>query len=246
MQRVAIVTGGAGGIGFEIVRHLLDQGMAVAAADWDDKACDAARQALSRQAEHVRVVLCDVGTPEGAQSAIDTAIEAFGRLDLLCNNAAVRPIETIEGHALAPWREAFRVNVDGAMLCAQRALPHMKAQGAGSIVNIGSISGLLPYAGGGAYAASKAALAMMTRVLALEAGPDGIRVNCICPGSIRHRAQPGQPDDTAAPHIPIGRHGAPEDVAQMVAFLASDDAAYMNGAVITMDGGATAGRPKPA
>jgi len=100
--------------------------------------------------------------------AIETSIGTYGRLDLLCNNAAVHPLGLVEEHALETWRETFRVNVDGTMLCSQLALPHMKRQKSGAIVNIGSISGLMPYACGSAYAASKAAIIMLTKVLALE------------------------------------------------------------------------------
>jgi NAD(P)-dependent dehydrogenase (short-subunit alcohol dehydrogenase family) len=241
VERVAVVTGGASGIGLGIVRHLLGEGMAVVALDRDAGACKAAQQEFS--AAKARFVTGDVGTPAGASLAIDTAVKEFGRLDLLCNNAAVHPLETIEEHDLDTWRETFRVNVDGALLCSQRALPHLKATGGGTIVNIGSIAGSVPYATGAAYAASKAALTMLTRVLALEAGPFGITVNCISPGAIRHR--PADAGDTAPPgHIPIGRHGKPEDVAQMVSYLASDAAGYITGTVITLDGGATAGRAR--
>lgn len=240
-QKVAVVTGGASGIGLGIVRHLLNEGMAVVALDRDETACKTAQQECG--SAEVRFVTGDVGTPEGAAHAIDTAIESFGRLDLLCNNAAVHPLETIEEHDLDTWRKTFRINVDGALLCSQKALPHIKAAGGGAIVNIGSIAGSVPYATGAAYAASKAALTMLTRVLALEAGPFDITVNCISPGAIRHRA--ADVTDTAPPaHIPIGRHGRPEDVAQMVSYLASDAAGYINGTVITLDGGATAGRAR--
>ena len=244
-ERVAGVTGGAAGIGLEIVRHLANDGMAVVAIDRDAAACDAARKTLAHaNKDQVRIVTGDIGTPEGAQLAIDTAIETFGRLDLLCNNAAVHPQETIEDHNLETWRETFRVNVDGAMLCSQQALPHMKRQGRGAIVNIGSISGHAPYAGGGAYATSKAAVAMLTKVLALEAGPYGVTVNCISPGSIRHRAGSNDQDEAAPTHIPIGRYGKPADVAHMVSYLASEEAGYLTGAVIVLDGGATAGRAR--
>ena len=239
MQRVAVVTGGAGGLGLEIVRHLHDRGMAVVSADCDRRATESGQAAFA--GEPVRFLAADIGTEDGARAAIEAAIEDFGRIDLLCNNAAIHPAETIEDHALETWRETFRVNVEGAMLCSRSALAAMKRAGGGAIVNIGSISGLVPYAGGGAYAASKAALAMLTRVLALEAGPHGIRVNCICPGSIRAAAPSGE----RPAHIPVGRHGTPADVANMVAFLASEEASYLNGAVITLDGGATAGRAKP-
>lgn len=224
-----------------IVRHLTSEGMAVVAVDRDPNACVKARKVLSEFCERIRVVTADIGTPEGAQLAIDTAIDEFGRIDMLCNNAALHPMEEIADHGIDTWRETFRVNVDGTMLCSQKALPHMKRQGGGAIVNIGSVSGHAPYVGGGAYAVSKAAIAMLTRVLALEAGPYGIRVNCIAPGSIQHR--PEQLADTPPPaNIPIGRHGTLADVAHLVSYLASDAAGYMNGAVITLDGGATAGR----
>jgi NAD(P)-dependent dehydrogenase (short-subunit alcohol dehydrogenase family) len=121
-------------------------------------------------------------------------------------------------------------------------LPQMKRQGSGAIVNIGSVSGVAPYAGGSAYGASKAAVAMFTRALALEVGAHGITVNCIAPGSIRHRDD--EADDTPPAHIPIGRHGKPADVAELVAYLASEAAGYLTGAVIVLDGGATAGRAR--
>jgi NAD(P)-dependent dehydrogenase (short-subunit alcohol dehydrogenase family) len=241
-RRVAVVTGGAGGIGLAISRHLLDEGMALVAVDRDAAACAQARDSLGDAGDRIRVIEADIGTSDGAQLAIDTAMDAFGRLDLLCNNAAVHPLELIEDHNLDTWRETFRVNVDGTMLCAQKALKPMKAQGAGTIVNIGSVSGKMPYPTGGAYAASKAAIDMLTRVLAIEAGPHGVTVNCICPGAIRHR--PGDTDDAPPDNIPIGRRGNTDDVAQMVSYLASDKAGYMNGAVIVLDGGATAGRAR--
>ncbi|HEU0071937.1 MAG TPA: SDR family NAD(P)-dependent oxidoreductase [Alphaproteobacteria bacterium] len=243
VRKVAVVTGGAAGIGFEIVRHLAGEGMAVLAADRDEAACVRARDSLKDFAGQVKIIAADIGTAEGARAAVESAIEVFGRIDLLCNNAAAHPFEMVEGHDLASWRETFRVNVDGTMLCSQAALPHMRRQGGGSIVNIGSVSGILSYAGGSAYAASKAAVAMFTKTLALEAGPDGIRVNCICPGTIRHRAARDSDEEKPA-HIPLGRAGTSADVAHLVSFLASDAASYMSGAIIALDGGATAGRPR--
>ena len=239
-RRVAVVTGGAGGIGLAITRHLLGEGMAVVAVDWDAKACGQARASLAEAGERVLINEGDVGTPEGAALAIAAAVDNFGRLDLLCNNAALHPLELIEDHDLETWRETFRVNVDGTMLCCQHALAPMKAQGSGAIVNIGSISGKMPYGTGGAYATSKAAIAMLTKVLAIEAGPYGVTVNCICPGAIGHR--PGDEDDTPRADIPIGRRGTTDDIAHMVSYLASDKAGYLTGAVIVLDGGATAGR----
>jgi meso-butanediol dehydrogenase/(S,S)-butanediol dehydrogenase/diacetyl reductase len=237
-----VVTGGAAGIGLAIVRHLAGEGMAVVAIDRDEEACAKAVESLVAFADQLRIVVGDIGSEEGAALAISTAIDSFGRVDLLCNNAAYHPLELVEEHRFESWRETFRVNVDGTMLCSKAALPHMKRQGGGAIVNIGSVSGVSPYARGSAYGASKAAVALFTRALALEAGPHGITVNCICPGTIRHRDQPG--DERVPTHIPIGRSGKPADVADLVSYLASDKAGYMNGAVIVLDGGATAGRSR--
>ncbi len=235
---MAVVTGGASGIGLAIVQHLLAEGWAVVAADYNAAASDALRASAAKDSP-LQVVTADIGTPEGARAAVDAAMASFGRLDLLCNNAAVHPLETIEEHRLETWRDTFRVNVDGTMLCSQAAIPHMKAAG-GAIVNIGSISGVAPYARGAAYAASKAAVAMLTRVLALEAGPFGITVNCIAPGAIRHGERPA--DEPPPSNIPVGRAGTTDDVVHLVSFLASGKAGYVNGSVIVLDGGATAGR----
>lgn len=243
-KRAAVVTGGGAGIGLEIVRHLAEEGVFVVAVDRDSDACTQARRILAMGEDRVRIVTGDIGTPDGARLAIETCIETYGRLDLLCNNAAVHPLELVEEHALETWSETFRVNVDGTMLCSQVALPQMKRQKSGSIVNIGSVSGLVPYARGSAYAASKAAIIMLTKVLALEAGPYGVRVNCICPGSIRHRSHPSDPIEDVPSHIPIGRHGKPADVAHLVSYLASEAASYITGSVIVLDGGATAGRSR--
>jgi NAD(P)-dependent dehydrogenase (short-subunit alcohol dehydrogenase family) len=239
---VAVVTGGASGIGLAIVSRLAAAEHDVIAIDRDGAACRRAAKVLSALGDRVTIVQADVGTPNGARLGIATAIKKFGRIDLLCNNAAIHPIGEIENHDLKSWREAFRVNVDGTMLCAQAALPHMKRRRHGVIINMGSVSATLPYVSGGAYAASKAAILLLTRVLALEAGPYGIRVNCISAGSIVHRA--GTRRDAKPSYIPVGRFGTADDVAGLVVYLASDAASYVNGAELVIDGGATAGRAK--
>jgi NAD(P)-dependent dehydrogenase (short-subunit alcohol dehydrogenase family) len=236
----SVVTGGASGIGLGIVRHFLTIGGSVVAVDRDAEACASAQTVLAEFGDRVRIVEADIGSEQGAVLAVDAALQAFGSLDLLCNNAAYHPLETIEAHKLDTWRETFRVNVDGTMLCCRAAIPAMRQQGYGTIVNIGSVSGVSPYATGAAYAASKAAVAMLTRALALEVGRYGITVNCIAPGSIRHRA--AADPDAEAPNIPLGYHGKSSDVAEMVAFLASNAGRYITGATLVLDGGATTGR----
>ena len=238
--RSSIVTGGASGIGLGIVRHFLALGGSVVAVDRDQQACSSAQAFLAKFGDRLRVIEADIALEQGAAAAVDAALQAFGSLDLLCNNAAYHPLETIETHKLDTWRETFRVNVDGTMLCCRAAIPAMRQQGYGTIVNIGSISGVLPYATGAAYAASKAAVAMLTRALAIEVGRYGITVNCIAPGSIRHRA--GDDPEAEAPSIPMGYHGRPSDVTEMVAFLASNAGRYITGATLVLDGGATTGR----
>ena len=237
--RAAIVTGGAAGIGLGIVQRLLDDGMNVLAADRNPDACDAARRLFEGRLAHV--MEADVAIEKQTNGVIEEACARFGGVDLLCNNAGVRHISPLADISLDDWRESFRVNVDAALLGARAVQPAMREQGGGVIVNIGSISGVAPYAEGGAYAASKAALAMLTKVLAMEFGPLGIRVNCIAPGSIDREGT----GELSSSHIPIGRTGVPGDVASLVSYLASDDASYLNGAVIVLDGGATAGRIRP-
>jgi len=237
--RAAIVTGGAAGIGLGIVQRLLDDGMNVLAADRNPDACDVARRLLEGRPAHV--MEADMADEERVREVMDEALVHFGRIDLLCNNAGVRHIAPLADIPFADWQESFRVNVDAALLGARAVLPAMREQGSGVIVNIGSISGTAPYAEGGAYGASKAALIALTRVMAMEFGPLGVRVNCIAPGSIDREST----GEMSSSHIPIGRTGVPQDVASLVAYLASDEASYLNGAVIVLDGGATAGRTRP-
>ena len=238
--KVAVVTGGASGIGLAMATKFAAEGMKVVLADIERPVLVAAGEELSAAGADVLIVPTDVSMAGEVAALAATTLEHFGDVHLVCNNAAIHPMATIAEMDLAVWNEAFRVNVSGAFLCSKLALPHMKEQGAGTIVNIGSVSGVSPYVGGGAYAVTKAALAMLTRVLALEAGPFGVTANCICPGSIQHRTErPG-----SASHIPVGRAGTIDDVASLVIYLASAEARYMTGATLVLDGGATAGRQR--
>ena len=193
----------------------------------------------------------DVSTEDGAALLVDRTIETFGRLDVLVNNAGAphgRERGQIEDVPLAAWEDVMAVNVRGVFLMTRAAVPHMKARGYGRIVSMSSVAGLAALPERAAYPASKAAVIGMTRSLAYDLAPHGITVNCICPGSIRtDRAisstlRAGWTDVEAglaerAKVIPVGRHGRPEEIAATVAHLVSEEAGYIIGQAIPIDGG---------
>ncbi len=193
----------------------------------------------------------DVSTEAGAASLVGRTINAYGRLDVLVNNAGAPHGEDrnqIEQVPLSVWEFVFGINVTGGFLMSRAAVPHMKAQGYGRIISMASVAGLEALPERAAYCASKAAVIGMTRSLAYDLAPHGITVNCICPGSIRtDRAisstiRAGWTDVDAglaerAKGIPVRRHGRPEDIAAAVAHLASEDAGYIVGQAIVVDGG---------
>ena len=246
-QRVAIVTGAARGLGLDIALRLLHDSMAVIMADVDEAAHDAAAQF----GDHAQAVVCDVRDPRQVDSLVGTTLTRLGRLDLFVANAGVGgggPIVEMSDEA---YRQIVSVNLDGTFFSCRAAARAMIPAGAGSIVTIGSIFGRDTPAGSGVYGATKAGIVAITHALARELGPSGIRVNCVSPGNMatemhwaalrRQCAARGMPFervvDEVRASIPLGRHGTGADVAAMVRFLASDDAAYITGQTINVDGG---------
>ena len=229
----ALVTGGAGGIGSATARLLAQQGARVLVAD-----INVSEASLP---EGVFAHRCDVTSPEASAGMIAAAVDRFGRLDILVNNAGVGIMAETPDVADEDWRHVFAVNVDAVFYACRAAIPHLRKQG-GAIVNVGSISGLLGDYGFTAYNASKGAVINYTRALAMDHARDGIRVNAICPGFIAGTAltKPIPNPDDWTDRIPMGRAGTPDEMAKVIAFLASDDASYMTGAVIVADGGITA------
>ena len=235
--RTALVTGGARGIGAAIVRRLHADGANVAITD----VLEAEGRALATElGERARFFAHDV-TDDGAwRDVVEATLAAFGRLDVLVNNAGIYEAGTIEEADLAGVERQFRVNQFGTFLGMRHALAPMRAAGGGSIVNISSIAGQLGLAGSGAYVGTKWAVRGMTKTAAVEFAPDHIRVNSVHPGAIRTPMAAGIEDEHMG-HQAIPRVGEPEEIASAVAFLLSDDAADITGAELAVDGGMALG-----
>lgn len=240
--KVALVSGGARGQGLAAGRRLAAEGASVVLGDVLDGEGEAAAASLGSAGAFVHL---DVASEGDWAGAVRAAEERFGRLDVLLNNAGILRFSPIEETALEDYLEVVRVNQVGVFLGMRAAIPAMRRAGGGVIVNVSSVEGLFGMAGLVAYAASKFAVRGMTKVAALELGADGIRVNSIHPGGIdtpmiRAQGLEGADLDRVFGGLPVPRAGRPEDVASLVAFLASDESSYITGAELVIDGGATA------
>lgn len=229
-ERVVLVTGGARNIGAAIATRFATDGARVVVADLHPPAEADAR---------IRYEHMDVCAADDVESLIARVVAEYGRIDVLINNVGIwfrRPFREI---TVDEWDRVFAVNVRGVFLCTRAVLPIMEAVGGGCIVNIGSQAGMTVTRGQGAhYHASKAAISHLTKVLAVEFGPLGIRVNCVAPGVTL--PDPSLLPPEALDQIPLGRSGAPGDIAGACAFLASPDAAYITGQTLLVNGGAVA------
>ena len=237
---VAVVTGGARGIGLAIARWFLHQGHRVALLDIDAQTLAATNKALA-QPERVLALVADVADPQAVQRAMDAVAERFGRIDALVNNAGVAVFKPILETSYEEWRRVLSVNLDGAFLCTQAAAPWMIKGGGGAVVHIASISGLRASTLRVAYGTSKAALIHLTKQQAAELGNMGIRVNAVAPGPVdtAMAKQVHTPAIRADYHdvIPLERYGTVDEIAAAVGFLCSDAASYVNGQVLAVDGG---------
>jgi NAD(P)-dependent dehydrogenase (short-subunit alcohol dehydrogenase family) len=242
--KVAIVTGAAGGVGGEVVRLLHERGARVVAEDINPAVVDVVPPGSDGRIVAVEGDVADAAT---AQAAVDVALERFGRLDILVNNAARFLMKGILDTSDDEWDGLLSVNVRGVFVHSRAALPHLMQRDASAIVNLASISGLVGLPSQAAYCATKGAIVQLTRQLAVEFAPQGVRVNAVAPGAIVTPflldALPPDPEpilaDIAASH-PLGRNSQPAEIAEVVAFLASDRAGFMTGAIVPVDGGFTA------
>ncbi len=239
--RSALVTGSSRGIGRASALQLARQGASIAVNYLRNE--DAAKdvQATIRSYEGQAVLLQgDVSDPEQAERVVDMAQDAFGRLDILVNNAGFNRDTLILRMSVQDWDEVMATNLRAVFLCTKAALRHMLKQRWGRIVNIGSVSGIAGNAGQANYAAAKAGLIGFTKAVAREMGSRSITANVVAPGLVLTELTehiPQQVIDMAMDRIFVGRVGRPEDIAACVAFLASEEASYISGQVIPVDGG---------
>lgn len=246
-ERVVVVTGAGRGIGWGIARRFLQEGARVVLADTQAETLADAVRSLGPLANAARPEVCDVSRADDVARLVASTVEHFGGVSILVNNAGISPKHqgvkaVVEAMDEAEWRKVLDVNLTGAFLCSRACLPHMKAKRWGRIVNIASQAGRTRTDIAGAhYAASKAGMMGLARTLAVEAGKDGITCNSIAPGRIETpmAAEAGAAVNAAyLTRIPVGRLGTPDDVAAAVAFLASDEAGFISGVTLDVNGGA--------
>jgi len=238
--RVAVVTGAARGIGYAIARKFLDLGYRVALLDIDAVTLRKAARRLDRHGP-VLAQRCDVADPKQVRSAIAKVVKRFRRIDALVNNAGIALFKPILKTKFREWARVLDVNLSGPFLCTQACAPAMLKGGGGAVVNITSISGLRASSLRVAYGTSKAALDHLTRQQAAELGNLGIRVNAVAPGPVdTAMAKKVHTRDIRADYhdaIPLNRYGTEKEIAEVVAFLCSDAASYVNGQTLAVDGG---------
>lgn len=257
--RVAIVTGGGSGIGRAAALRLAADGHAVVVSGRREEACAATVAELEAAGHPALAVAADVGDPAGAARIAAAAEEGFGGIDVLVNNAGIGDAAPVGEETPEGWERVMRTNLTGAFLTARAALPSL-VERRGCVVNVASVNGLLAGPGWAAYSTSKAGLVMLTKSLANDYGPKGVRANCVCPGWVRTPMADADMDEVARARgidreaayalthadNPLRRAALPEEVASVISFLAGPDASYVNGVALPVDGGTTVVDPTAA
>jgi 3-oxoacyl-[acyl-carrier protein] reductase len=239
-RRKAIVTGGASGLGFAIAKRLLQSGAEVALWDSKEEALDRAAAELSRDGD-VRTLVVDVADQGVVRAACVRSVAELGCIDILINSAGIAgPAAPVVDYALSDWQAVLNVNLTGTFNCIQALLPHMMERDYGRVINIASVAGKDGNPNASAYSASKAGVMALTKSVAKEVAKTGIRINCITPAAV-HTAlfdqMSQQHIDYMLSKIPMGRFGLPEEVAAMVAWLASEECSFATGAAFDLSGG---------
>ena len=249
--RAVLVTGGNSGIGRATARAFAAEGASVVIGARDESRSASVVSEIEASGGRAVAVHCDVTSQADCAGAVAGTVERFGRLDVLFNNAGVIFREkTVPDTSLWEWDATFDVNTRGTFLMSKAALEVMIPQGGGVIVNNASYFGLVGGMGTAAYSAAKGAVVLLTKAMALDHAADGVRVNCVCAGSVDTPMLQGEMEEMggedAVRHLfeqkhPLGRIASPEEIAHAVLYLASDDAAFVTGAALPIDGGLTAG-----
>lgn len=252
--KVALVTGGAQGIGRAIVEQLAANGARVAIVDMAAEAARSTVTELTAGGKSVAAFLADVSDETAMAQTVEQIVQQFGRVDILVNNAGINTVKDrvpIHEYSREDWERILRIDLSGVFVVSQAVIPRLLEAGGGRIVNIASVAGLVPLRLQSAFVAAKAGVVNLTRSMALELAPQGILVNCIAPGSVLTQGTralfygaDGTYSEKAAnliAHIPVGRPGTPEEIAHAVLFLVAPEASYVNGSILTVDGGWTAG-----
>jgi 2-hydroxycyclohexanecarboxyl-CoA dehydrogenase len=247
--KAALITGGGAGIGAATARLFCEEGAAVLLVDADAGALERTSAALGAAVRGARVVtwVADVGDEHLAAAAVQAAVDAFGRLDVLVNNASMRNYTAIADATPGEWAAVVRVNLVGAANYCRAALPVLRRRGRASVVNVSSCYAVSGRKGMGLYDATKAGMLAMTRTLAFEESPHGVRVNAVCPGStltdfhIERAKRAGKSLETLKTERQetslLGRWADPKEIAWPILWLASDEASFMTGATVMVDGG---------
>jgi NAD(P)-dependent dehydrogenase (short-subunit alcohol dehydrogenase family) len=243
-NKVALITGGSNGIGRAAVRRFVDEGATTCFLDLDSDAGEVVARRTGG-----RFYRCDITIEADVAAAVGDVIGRHERIDVLVNNAGINAYYDAVAMTPEQWDEVFAVDLKAAWLCAKYVLPSMRSARGGSIVNIASIHAFLTTDGMFPYASAKAAVVGMTKSLALDEAVHGIRVNAVCPGWVRTRLveewierqpDPAEAEQRVLDAHPLGRIGTPEEIAALIAFVASEDASYITGAALLIDGGLSA------
>lgn len=248
-DKVVLITGGAGGIGQASAQLFLDNGAKVALVDINKEALDNAKKSLNGESNRILVVQADVTNEEDVKNYVKQTVDTYGKIDVFFNNAGINgPFAQIKELEKEKFEQILNINITGVFLGLKYVIKQMEVQGYGSIINTASNAAYIGSAGMVGYIASKHAVAGITKTAALEVAASGIRVNAVAPAAIdtqmladiQNNINPGEPEasgEALKQGIPAGRFGAPSEVAQVVLFLASDQASFVNGSLYNVDGG---------
>ncbi len=247
--KVALITGGGTGIGRAIALAFVREGAKVAVAGRRREKLEETLREVEKLGGEGLAIVCDVAKAKDGERAVKETAKAFGQLNVLVNNAGVLHAATIEGTSEDQWDNLMTINLKGPFLMCKAALPEFRKTGGGTIVNVGSVLGLVAMKDRAAYCASKGGVSLLTKAIALDHAHENVRSNCICPSIVETELVQGlfaASEEGKALRkarigsIPLGRMGRPEDVAEMAVFLASEESSWLTGAAIPLDGGLSA------